>query len=145
MARFTDRLKREWPIEFNCGLIKPLREVGFDLNKVLKNGETFEALEDLEKRIQVLWILCEEQAKALSIEPEDFASGFDGPAMFGALTAISEALVTFSQSPEVAAEMIKQLPGRQAKVNRMIIEQIRSGSNGTSGNSPVSLESAPSG
>jgi hypothetical protein len=119
MPTFTDLLGRAWPLRrITVALLKPLRELGIDLGK----AGGLDALADPETCGRVMWLLCGPQADAVGVTPEQFAEGFDGPTIFAAMDAFTEALADFTQRPAVAEKVKAMLPGEtQKQVAEMIL------------------------
>lgn len=141
MARFTDCEGREWELRITRGHLAKLREAGFDLNAAAKDPAAFSALDDPETFGRVLWVLCERQAAARDLTPEEFAGGLDGPASFSALDALEAAYLDFSFRPAVAASLKAKLPGERVRLEREAVERlgpILSGSNASAASSPGS-------
>lgn len=74
MAKFTDNKDFTWDITFDAMKLRRLREtLKVDLTK--EGGKDFDSLsEDFEKLIDVLWHLCEKQARGIKFDTEEFES-----------------------------------------------------------------------
>jgi len=154
MAKFTDALSRDWELRITMADLPRLRAAGFDVAAVLKDTKAFGALDDLEVLGRVLWTLCESTARQRGIEPEAFATGFDGPALSGALDAMVEAVTDFTQRPRMAQAMKSRLPAKFRQIEDRAIEQLEelmattppptpSGSIASGGSSVAPPESTP--
>lgn len=96
MARFTDREGRDWVLRIDVWGIKQVRErTGFDISGLPQRAE---ALTDPVLFSQVLWILCEDQAKAKGIDEKAFLQGLDGDSLDAADPAFEEAFLDFCPS-----------------------------------------------
>ena len=163
-ASFIDQRGRTWQLELNYSLAKRLRDVT-SLDFVnYQDGQALLAIHDSdEKLVQVLWLLCEPQAVALSLVEEEFGGGLGGDALEQALEALEQALLNFSRparrqaiaairdkahelvaaqveltqtklrSPQVQQLMQAKLAEASAQIDRQIEEQLKTVS--TSGNS----------
>ena len=107
-TRFKDAAGREWDLRFTVatfGVVR--RELGINLGDLLKpdHGEALGDLfmEDPGKIGSLFWLLCEDQARAKDVGPEDFARGLDGDALWKAFDALLEARSDFSPPPLRAA------------------------------------------
>jgi hypothetical protein len=98
VAEFTDQRGRTWRLELNYSLAKRLRDVtGLDFVNY-QDGQALLAIHDNdEKLVQVLWLLCEAQAKETSVAEEEFGVGLGGDALEQALEALEQALINFSR------------------------------------------------
>lgn len=61
MAKFTDRNNKDWDCELTIGIARR----SFDISKP---EEVSQLLEDPYKRFDLLWFICQEQAKAAGID-----------------------------------------------------------------------------
>lgn len=119
-AEFTDRLGRVWRLALDYGLARELKKLeGLDFIAA-HNGQAFAAcLNDPEKMIDCLWLLCAEQIKQRAIDPRGFASGFDGTVLAAACEALAECITNFIQ-PDLrkvaAAALVRLRDGRELSV-----------------------------
>lgn len=96
MSRFTDREGRDWVVRIDVWGIKQVRErTGFDISGLPQRAE---ALTDPVLFSQVLWILCEDQAKAKGIDEKAFLQGIDGESLESADPVFSDAFLDFCPS-----------------------------------------------
>lgn len=155
MAKFRDRAGDEWGVEITIGDLDALRAAGLDLGKVGSDPAALDVLDTPETVGKVLWVLCGEQAEKRGLSPEQFARRFNGPTLFAAGDAVTEAVADFSQRPAVAAAIRSKLPGAMARLDAVkiaawetVLEKVGttpSGSTGSAGNSPASPGSTPAG
>lgn len=147
MPKFKDCLGREWEIKLTLADLPRLREAGLNLSMAIKDGSTLDVLDDLEKRGQILWLLCEKQAESKKIDEREFALGFDGPAQSDAIDAFLKAFVNFSQRPTVAEAVNKKLSALVMDTERKAIQKIETGSglSASGGSTPGLLDSTPAG
>ena len=97
-ATFTDTLGRVWRLELNFSLGKRIRTAtGLDLVNFHDGRALITMHEDVEKLVQVLWLLCAGQAEANGIDEESFGTGLGGDALEQAAHAIEQALVNFTR------------------------------------------------
>lgn len=107
---FTDLRERVWRLELNYALAKRLRDVtGLDFVNYHDGKALLAIHESDEKLVQVLWLLCQERAVELGVDEEDFGRGLGGEALEVAITALEEALVSFSRpAKRQAIEAIRE-------------------------------------
>lgn len=101
MATFTDRLNREWQLGITVKDLKPLKAAGFDFAGFLPT-ELGGVLFDPEKLVQVVRLFAHVPA---DVPDDEFADGFDGPALGRAGEAVLEACADFCPTSQLAAWM----------------------------------------
>jgi hypothetical protein len=104
MEKFRDKLKREWEVDIDAGMIDVINaRLKIDLldsDSVMKmvyggRGEL----------VSVMWNICEDQIEKLKLDPVGFAKGFNGPTIEAAIKALLDELINFSHSPKTAEKM----------------------------------------
>lgn len=98
---FRDSENRVWHLSLTAWHLKTVRErTGVDLGKLLNDGlKPFHALvSDPITFVDVLWILCEEQAKAANVTDEDFGRSLAGDPVEEAGRAFEAAYLLFCPS-----------------------------------------------
>ncbi|MDB5310674.1 MAG: hypothetical protein JWO38_4876 [Gemmataceae bacterium] len=142
MAAFVDADGKTWKLRITLGDLDELQAAGLDVEAVAKDFKLLAAIaEDRRRYGQVLWQLCEREAAAAGITPEQFARRFDGQALFDAAGAIEEAIVDFSQPPPLAKRFAELRTGAMDRVMARALtslETILAGSDGPAGSSPAS-------
>ena len=84
-----------WKIAVNVPTIKDVRELDVDLADA--GPDVIEQLErDPVLLVDVLWVLCRDQAKTLSVTDQQFGEALVGDPIGDATTALIEAIVDFS-------------------------------------------------
>lgn len=116
MQSFKDRLGREWTIEidFSTAIMLKKSHLQFDVQVALdpESDEFRNIASDLFYRGQLIWLLCEQQAEAAGITPEDFPKGFDGDVLDRAFDSL-------------VLEIIDFFPERKRAALRRVLENIR--------------------
>lgn len=102
MRVFTDAARREWRLTANVASFKRVRErCGVNLYEALHPEGPLPRLErDPLLLGDVLFALCEPQARAAGLSAEQFGEGLAGDAIAAATTALLEELPDFFQSPQ---------------------------------------------
>ena len=104
MHNFTDNQKRTWQIALNVYEMKRIRAaLGIDLVNVITLDKNGEVKVDLIDRIandpcllvDILWVLCEAEAKEDGVTDVDFGSSLAGDAIEEATKAFLDELVDF--------------------------------------------------
>lgn len=148
---FRDRSGRAWEVEFTVGLVQRLKRDGLDLKGLLADPERFAAVmaqapEDL---VGHLWTVCEPQAKAFGLTPEEFGYLFDRETYDAAADAFLEAFVLFSQRSAAGAAIRERFPRLMERMDRAISERLAADLDrilsGTATASPGSAASTPPG
>lgn len=159
---FKDLAGRSWTLSLTAASLKRLREqVSIDLKLLIKDklAALVELLDDPERFVGVLWVLCESQAATHSISPEQFPEGFGGDTLEAAGAAFVEAIALFSPNPtrdllRAWAKKHTEIGTRAAAMGAIRLETIdldkllteamsRADSNGFAGNSPRLPASIP--
>ena len=103
MAAFKDMNGKEWFVSINVSAVKVVLErTGYNLMRVLGTDAVTKLSQDLISVVDILYILCQEQAEKAGITDEDFGKALGGFSLGHAVNAFLEALVNFSQTPEEA-------------------------------------------
>ena len=104
MRQFTDTKERVWEVELNVRQMKRVRDVlGIDLVNVIQAGKDGTVATDTLDRVandpillvDILWVLCEGQAKAAGVTDDDFGSSLAGDSISDATKAFLDELVDF--------------------------------------------------
>ena len=98
MAKFTDRLGRDWTLDITVhDIIQVRKGLGIDLfNAFAGDYAVYSAIvSDVEKLVGVAYILCRDQITRAGLTEEDFGKGVAGDSLRGLADAFSEALVDF--------------------------------------------------
>ena len=104
MKAFTDAKGRSWEIELNIRQMKRVRDIlGVDLVNVIQAGKDGAVATDTLDRVandpillvDILWVLCEGQAKAAGVTDDDFGSSLAGDSISDATKAFLDELVDF--------------------------------------------------
>lgn len=101
MRSFKDENGKPWTLSVNVGTVKKVR----GLTKVdlldLRDGNLFNELaSDPVKLGDVLWCLCEDEAKAAGIDDLAFAKALAGDALEAATNALLEEIIDFFPKPQ---------------------------------------------
>ena len=104
MRQFTDTKERVWDVELNVRQMKRVRDVlGIDLVNVIQAGKDGAVATDILDRVandpillvDILWVLCEGQAKTAGVTDDDFGSSLAGDSISDATRAFLDELVDF--------------------------------------------------
>jgi len=122
---FTDRHNRKWLIEINVALAKKVRALtGVDLYRLVENefAKLQELLRDPITLVDVIYVLCKEQADAAKLTDEQFGAGLAGQTVVAAADAFFEAFVSFSQDQRTAAVLRSMKAKGEAAVSILLTE-----------------------
>ena len=104
MKTFTDNKGRVWEVELNIRQMKRVRDtLGIDLVNVISANKDGSVSTDTLERVandpillvDILWVLCEGQAKAAGVTDDDFGSSLAGDSISDATRAFLDELVDF--------------------------------------------------
>jgi hypothetical protein len=95
MSQFTDAKQRPWTLNVTTGTIKKARsELKLDLADPTQ--ATMDRLaDDPVLLVDLLWLVCAEQAKERGVSPEDFGGALVGDPIDAAVSALLEAVSDF--------------------------------------------------
>lgn len=157
MKTFQDNAGRIWTIAVNVAAIKRARAlIGVDVYKLIDDRMTGlgELLSDPVTFVDLLYVLCKDEADKLGVSDEDFGRGMAGDALDAATSAFVSELIDFFPNPRLRAGLRKVIEkGRQ--VNDGLVEMLEARIDridprteaaklfASSGGSPESSESTP--
>lgn len=132
MAQFKDANDRTWTITVNVGTGKKVRDVlGVDLFN-LYDGGAKDVFSDVILLVNVLYVLCEEQATKSGITDVQFGEAMFGDAIESSATALMDAVADFfpqrkrqllnrikTDGEKLAAKMMDQA---EAKLDQVVAE-----------------------
>ena len=110
MKSFKDNAGRTWTISIHVAAVKKLRGLlGIDLYSLV--DDRFQGLAKLlgdpVSLVDVIFVLCKEEADKLGVSDEDFGRGMAGDAILLASEAFVEELTDFFPDPRVRAGLKK--------------------------------------
>ena len=101
-------------MRIDVGLIRKVRaSCGVDLAKLFTQ-EGLAALADPVQLVDVLWVMCESQANAQRVSPEEFAASLVGDEIEAAAGALAEASIDFL--PSSRQEAMRKLLSRATEL-----------------------------
>lgn len=125
MQKFTDNVGREWSISLNGWQLKKLKH---DLGFAARDPESiFRAAEDPGLLCDVLYVLCEDQAKAAGVTDRQFGEALTGDAIDAAAEAYMLETVDFfpqRQRPALkkALAKIREIQEKETKAGMEKLE-----------------------
>lgn len=157
MHTFTDHAGRTWTVAIHVAAVKRCRALAsVDLYGLV--DDKFEGLSKLLSDpcglVDVLYVLCKDEADKLGVSDEDFGRGLGGDSLERATAAFLEELTDFFPDPRVRAGMRRvmaaghQLAGRlidlaMVKLDGIDLDDEAKKLIGSSGNSRASSGSTP--
>lgn len=147
MSAFFDCKGRDWTLRLTVGVLADVRtHAGIDLGKAIRSEQSLSDLlfGDPSDLVKVLWVLVSKKAEERQVTPEEFAHGFDGPALEQATEALLQAIADFFPRSRVAAALKTGLAAALEKMDRTVLSQMgqmAQASNNSAGNSPASADS----
>lgn len=143
MPKFTDSKGTEWVVTLTVGMIEAIRDdADVNLDSIMTKPEALaETIFAAPKRIvQILWVVCREQAEKLGMDGRAFGFRFDRDTLDRAGEAFLEALVLFYPRSSAGRAIRDQLPALLAKMDREIVtktqERMRKALSDTATDSP---------
>ncbi len=142
MAKFKDKLDREWTLDVTMGSADQVeRDLGIDLLKWIEDAS---AGADNRTVFRIVGSLCADQIAAAGLDLRGFMDGFDGATLEAAGDALVTALIFFSRPQRVAkAALPKILALKETFEDRMIQAIEAQDFRSLVGPSPASADSTP--
>jgi hypothetical protein len=101
VPKFTDTKEREWIVAIDVTTVVDLRNtLEFDILSDDQGQMVLRLEQDPVLLANVLFVVCQDQAKLLKVDSREFGRGLCGPPIGDATAALIEALADFSQSPK---------------------------------------------
>ena len=123
MPTFKDTNGREWNVRANVGIIKEVRE-NLQVNLAALDGKIFERLQDdPELLVNVLWIVCKEDAAKASITPEKFGEALVGDVIDDATQALTQAIANFF--PKRKRELMTLLATKTETLRELQFQKVK--------------------
>lgn len=123
MHSFTDAENRKWRICINVAALKKCRNLlEEDLMALVDDGfESLNAfLNNPIRLVDVIYVLCQDQAEKASVSDEDFGRAMAGGAIKDAATAFVEELADFFPDPRVGAGLKKLMRAGELMATRLM-------------------------
>ena len=153
MAQFQDTEGREWVVRIDLFQLRTVRE-RLKVN-IGRWAGIEQASEDPVFLADLLYLLCEEQAKAKAITPEMFGRALAGDVIVAGFEALQEAYLDFCPSREREARRLLLAKSRELeeadhrermkRIEAIAGAELSKITNATDGNSAESSESTPTG
>lgn len=127
MHGFIDSAGRRWTVRVDVGAVKRVRtRLGVDLMQVAEkrtqDGREPGVLERLASDpvllVDVIYVLCSEQAEQLGVSDEEFGRAMLGDALDGAVKAMLGAVVDFFPNPRERAALKRVLTAAETETEK---------------------------
>jgi hypothetical protein len=125
MHTFTDNAGRVWTIAISVAAIKRVRGLlNVDLYKLVDDGfkSLGELLGDPVRLVDVLYVLCQDEANARNVSDEDFGRALGGDALHQAMDAFVEELIDFFPDPKVR-QSLRTIIAEATKVRKRMLDR----------------------
>lgn len=125
MPSFKDTTGREWLVVVNVAQVKRVREQ-LKINLADPNeGNLLEQLTDPVTFVDVLFVLCQSQAKEAGVSDVQFGESMGGDALDEALMALGGALADFFRGPKRAIWLnaVKLTRKHLAAIDKVLTER----------------------
>jgi len=124
MRTFKDNAGRTWTVTLNVWAVKKVRDLlGVDLldlggDAKDDNGLLYRLIADPVLLVDVLYVVCKEQADGANVTDEQFGRAMAGDAIDGATKAFLEELADFTPSPRDRARARKVIDATWKLIDR---------------------------
>ena len=125
MQRFVDNAGRTWVIQINVAAVKRVRGLlDVDLYKLVDNGFAglAELLADPITLVDVIYVLCKDQADKEGVSDESFGASMAGDSIMLATEAFLDELTDFFPDPRIR-EGLKKVIAASRKMRDHIMER----------------------
>ncbi len=126
MHVYTDAQGKAWEVRLNVTLLRRVRDVlGLDLNALVADGlaDLGKFLRDPMRVVEVLFVLCEEQAQRDGVTPEQFGTALYGDCIVDATDALLEELIDFFPNPRTR-KLLRELIAKSREVRDLVTEDL---------------------
>lgn len=124
MAKFTCNKGKDWLININVSTLRKVKQ-SLDFDLLGGSGTPLDSLQKLAANpillCDVLFVLCQDQAKERNITDEQFGEGLCGDAIEHASDALLEELVNFF--PSQRREKLKRLLDKGKEAEKLMLDQ----------------------
>lgn len=119
--KFKDNRGREWNVQFNFRLLCRIEdELGY---KIMEDPSSLPT--SLRAYAEMLWLVCEKQAKEIGVDPDDFGESLGGQAIQDGINAMIEELAVFFEAPQpVAAFVYREGLKRAQEKSREVLQAV---------------------
>jgi hypothetical protein len=127
VQKFTDNADREWTITINVPNVdRVLAATKVDLFTIVEGPALLKTLGNIRTLVRVIYTLCQPEAEAKSISPEDFAAAIVGDIIDEAGRALLEDLSNFFQKDQRQPLKAALVKANQAsrKASERLLERV---------------------
>lgn len=128
MIGFKDKLGREWSLELSIGLIESIKKDALtDIDTLLTKPEELGQILLMQPRkfAEILWVICEDEAKKREVSPEEFGKLLNRSTIDAATNGFLEAILDFYPRQSAGRVMRENLPALLASMDKEIEEATR--------------------
>lgn len=125
MRQFRDSVGRLWEIAIHVAAVKRVRSaLGVDLAGLIADGAKplAQLLGDPCQFVDVLFVLCRQQAAAAGVSDEEFGAALGGDVLASAADAFMEELIDFFPDPRARDQLRRMIEAGKAIQSRLIEE-----------------------
>ena len=125
MQTFEDAKGQKWDLEITVGVIKRVRSA-LDIDLVELDAAVYKRLDDPVMLVDLLWLICEEQANGRKVSDEDFGRGLAGDPIEHATNALLGAVADFfpGRKRSLMQTMISKTATLQEAATKMAMDKI---------------------
>lgn len=117
---------RDWKLKLTVGLVEDIKDTTkIDLDELIAEPRKISefVFTSPRKLVELLWILCEDQAKQYNVTPREFGRMFDRDILDKATDAFLEAIILFYPRTSVGGVLQANLPTMLRDMDRKLTEQ----------------------
>lgn len=127
MTRFKDSKGREWSLSLSVGMVEKVKEdADFDMDELLQKPEAVALVLMRSPKVlaQVLWVMIEDQAKSLGVEPRDFGFSLDRESLDRGADALMEEWILFYPRSSAGKAIAGRWPELRTKMDTDIEREV---------------------
>jgi len=122
MASFKDNAGRNWAVRIDVGAVKQVRDtLDVDLMDTVEGKLLEQLATDPVLLVDVLYVLCREQADAQSVSDVDFGRAIAGDVIDSAVDAFLEALVGFF--PSRRRQLLAKARDKYRTLEKLVLDE----------------------
>ncbi len=119
MQSFTDFKDERWDVVISVDTVRRARRA-LDIDLLLPEP-FFKYIQDVVNLCDILYLVCEHEARERNVDSEEFGRRLLGPALREARDALMEAYINFTPDP-AAAEKLRVVQDRYAAVGNKMLD-----------------------
>lgn len=126
MAKFEDKHSHTWNVNLDVGMLEDIQEAtGVNLDELMIEPNKMSKFVFLTPRkfVEVMWVVCKEQAETHKLDARGFGRLFDRDTLDLATNAFIEAIFSFYPRSSVAAVLRGKMPQLIEEMDSSLVKE----------------------